>query len=128
MGAQDSAMLYEAARLAHEVNRAYCKEIGDDSQPGWEDAPQWQRESAFEGARAHLNAFSAGIPMSPKDSHASWLSHKEKDGWVWGPVKDPEKKQHPCMVPYEQLPAEQRMKDALFTAVVRAVLRLGDSA
>jgi hypothetical protein len=23
------------ARLAHEVNRAYCQSIGDDSQPAW---------------------------------------------------------------------------------------------
>jgi hypothetical protein len=34
-------------------------------------------------------------------------------------VKDPEKKQHPCMVPYADLPAAQRAKDALFLGTVR---------
>lgn len=29
---------------------------------------------------------------------------------------------HPCMVPYDQLPQEQRVKDHLFGAAVRATL------
>ena len=37
------------ARIAHEVNRVYCLTIGDKSQPRWEDAPQWQKESAING-------------------------------------------------------------------------------
>ena len=28
----------EIARVCHEVNRAYCQAIGDNSQPTWEDA------------------------------------------------------------------------------------------
>lgn len=40
----------------------------------------------------------------------------------FGPVKDPERKEHPCFVPYDQLPAAQRAKDHIFNAVVRAVL------
>jgi hypothetical protein len=49
------------------------------------------------------------------------MADKEADGWKHGPVKDPEKKEHPCMVPYGQLPAEQRAKDYLFIAVVKAM-------
>jgi len=36
-------------------------------------------------------------------------------------VKDPEKKQHPCFVPYDELPIQQRRKDALFVSIVRAL-------
>lgn len=50
------------------------------------------------------------------------MKAKEEDGWVYGPEKDAEKKVHPCMVPYDQLPKEQRMKDVLFGAVVRAMV------
>lgn len=39
-------------------------------------------------------------------------------GWKYGPVKDPERKEHPCFVPYDGLPPEQRAKDYLFRAVV----------
>jgi hypothetical protein len=36
-------------------------------------------------------------------------------------VKDAEKKEHPCFRPYDELPAEQKIKDALFIAVVHAL-------
>lgn len=41
----------QIARVAHEVNRAYCKALGDDSQEVWELAPQWQRDSAIVGVK-----------------------------------------------------------------------------
>lgn len=107
----------DIARVAHEVNRAYCRSIGDDSQPAWEDAPDWQKDSAISGVRYHL----AHPDSTPADSHNSWLAEKEAAGWTYGPVKDPELKQHPCFVPYDELPPAQRTKDYLFLAVVRAL-------
>lgn len=38
-----NASIEEIAELAHEVNRTYCQEIGDDSQPPWVDAPALHR-------------------------------------------------------------------------------------
>lgn len=102
------------ARQCHEVNRAYCQAIGDDTQASWEFAPQWQRDSAIKGVQFHL-----GNPdASPSDSHNSWLAEKEAAGWKYGPVKDADKKEHPCVVPYDQLPEQQRAKDYIFKAVV----------
>jgi len=37
------------AVVCHEANRAYCSRIGDDSQPPWCDAPEWQKMSAITG-------------------------------------------------------------------------------
>ena len=107
------------ARVCHEANRAYCKTIGDHSQPSWDDAPEWQRASAIQGVGFHIENPSAG----PADAHNAWLSAKLRDGWRFGHVKDAETKTHPCMVPYEDLPHEQHTKDFLFIAVVRAVNR-----
>ena len=59
--------------------------------------------------------------VTPEDSHANWLKLKESEGWKYGPVKDPERKEHPCMVSYEKLPQSQKLKDLLFLAVSRAV-------
>lgn len=112
--------LEEAARIAHEVNRAYCQAIGDNSQVPWENAPEWQRQSAFMGAQG----IAVGQIVTPGDSHRSWLAEKERDGWAWGPKKNPDLKQHPCMVPFEDLPAEQQVKDHLFLATVKTVLGL----
>ncbi len=107
------------ARLAHEVNRAFCQLMGDDSQPTWNDSPEWQRDSAINGVRFHLECLRRGVEPGPAESHELWLKQKRSEGWVWGPVKDAEKKQHPCIVPYEDLPADQRLKDYLFAAVVK---------
>jgi hypothetical protein len=104
-----------AARAAHEVNRAYCIALGDGSQPPWDEAPHWQKQSARSGVVLALSG------ATPAESHQSRLSEKERDGWVYGPVKDPTIKQHPCMVPYDQLPEAQRAKDTLYLSTVRAI-------
>jgi len=112
----------KVARQCHEANRAYCGLIGDKSQVSWEEAPEWQKQSAKEGVKYHLNNRNS----TPADSHVSWMKQKEKDGWIYGDVKDPEKKTHPCMVPYEQLPMEQRLKDYVFWCIVRAQIAINN--
>jgi len=107
----------EIAAVAHEVDRAYCLAMGDTSQPAWSDAPPWQRESAVAGVEFHLRTPDA----TPEASHERWLSQKVADGWVYGEVKDPERKIHPCIRPYAELPVEQRAKYHLFGAVVRSL-------
>lgn len=104
----------EIARFAHQINRAYCQSIGDNSQPDWGAAPEWQKRSAINGVKKHR----ANPNMTAEMSHESWLAEKIADGWKYGAVKDPDKKLHPCCVPYGKLPQEQRVKDYLFKAVV----------
>ena len=107
----------QIAEVAHETNRAYCETIGDFNQPSWHNAPKWQKDSAIEGVKFHIANPDAGCSAS----HESWLKLKYEEGWKYGEVKDPEKKEHPCCVPYEDLPVEQKVKDALFVGVVRAI-------
>jgi hypothetical protein len=103
------------AQAAHEANRVYCIAIGDMSQDTWSQAPQWQRDSAREGVKGVI----AG--NGPEQSHESWLKQKKADGWKYGPVKDPDKKEHPCFVRYAELPPEQKKKDNIFVETVRSV-------
>lgn len=110
-----STLIEKAAELAHEVNRIYCRSLGDESQPAWADAPEWQRQSARNGVIFHLTNPKAG----PAGSHENWLKEKVADGWVHGAIKDPVAKTHPCCVPYEDLPVAQRLKDDFFVAVVK---------
>lgn len=112
---EESTIIKACARAAHEANRAYCLALGDTSQPAFDDAPEWQVSSACNGVAGAL----AG--NTPEQSHESWLKEKADTGWKYGPVKDPEKKEHPCFVPYAELPPEQRRKDDIFVTVVRAV-------
>jgi hypothetical protein len=100
------------AELCHEVNRAYCASIGDMSQKPWKEAPDWQRESIINGVAFHLEA-----ERDPEDSHNKWMAEKAASGWKHGAVKDEAKKEHPCMVPFNDLPKEQRAKDHIFKAI-----------
>jgi hypothetical protein len=106
----------DIARVCHEANRAYCASLGDFSQPSWDDAPTWQRESAINGVRAHLKS-----DLMPRESHELWLKEKADAGWSYGAVKDAVKKVHPCFVPYDELPEAQKRKDSLFSAIVAAL-------
>ena len=107
----------QVAQVAHEINRAYCKTMGDDSHSSWEDAPDWQKTSAIHGVDFHLNNPDA----TPELGHEVWCREKADQGWKWGPTKNVEKKEHPCFCLYSELPFEQRVKDHLFKQVVNSL-------
>jgi len=108
----------QIACVCHQANKAYCEAIGDNSQPDWTAAPDWQKESAIKGV-----AFTVENPDAPDSAqHEAWCADKVAGGWQYGPEKDSEKKTHPCIIPYDQLPVEQRRKDALFRGVVKAMM------
>jgi len=106
----------ELVRIAHEANRAYCTTLGDHTIPSWDAAPEWQRESAIAGVTSALS----DPGKTPEQSHAEWSEHKLKAGWKFGPIKRPEVLEHPCLVSWSELPAEQKVKDRLFLAIVNA--------
>ena len=103
------------AQAAHEVNRVWSLSLGDQSQVHWEDAPEWQRTSCMDGVKGVIRGDTA------QESHEAWLRFKEADGWKYGPSKNADKKEHPNMVPYNDLPAEQRARDELFVSTVEAI-------
>lgn len=107
-------LISDVAKICHEANKAYCESLGDKTQVAWEQAPAWQRDSAIKGVDFNLK--NPDAPASA--SHDSWLEVKKADGWKYGEVKDADKKEHPCYVPYDQLPEDQKAKDHLFKSIV----------
>jgi len=106
------------AKVAHQANKAWCESESDNSQKDWKDAEDWQRESAVNGVR-----FRIANPGANADSqHNAWMKDKVDNGWVYGEVKDAEKKTHHCIVPFERLPEFQQKKDKLFSSIVDALL------
>lgn len=112
----------EIARVTHEMNRLYCRGLGDYSHEHWEDAPEWQRLSAIAGVCAVLG----GTAATPEQAHERWIEHKVADGWIYGAEKDPDAKTHPCLVPYAALDDSQKSKDAIFRAVVTGLADAGE--
>lgn len=107
------------AKICHEANKAYCEMLGDFSQQPWDEAPKWQQESLFKGVQTYIES---DRQMTPESMHKSWMREKEEQGWVYGETKNAETKTHPCMVPYSELPEEQRTKDLLFIAIIDAII------
>ena len=105
----------DIAKVCHEANRALCLAHGDKSQVSWEEAPAWQRESAVKGIEVALSG------ATPEQQHEAWCTDKVAAGWTYGPVKDADAKTHPCLAPYADLPVEQRAKDYVYGAIVRAL-------
>jgi hypothetical protein len=115
-----AAAALATAQICHEVNRAHCIAMGDDSLLPWDEAPDWQKETVLKGVEFHVQNPDADASAS----HDSWMAQKVADGWTYGEVKDPEKKTHPCMVPFADLPPGQQEKDYLFKATVHSAYPL----
>ncbi len=110
----------QIAAVAHEANRAltvFTKDV--PLQPHWGEATMTKEmeTSAIAGVKWRLA--NLGAPASA--AHEQWLMFKADGGWKWGPVRSDELKTHPAMIPYDKLPPEVQAKDALFTAIVRAL-------
>ena len=107
----------QIAVVCHQANKAWCEANEDYSQKDWEQAEDWQRDSAIKGVEFAIANPDAGDSAQ----HDAWSAEKVADGWVFGDVKDPVKKTHPCLVPFEQLPEFQQKKDRLFRAIVNSL-------
>lgn len=105
------------ATICHQANKAWCEENGDFTQKDWNESPDWQKDSAINGVLFHIQNPGA----NDSASHDNWMKEKVETGWVYGAVKDAEKKTHPCIVPFEELPVVQQKKDKLFRAIVHAL-------
>jgi len=111
------ALVTAIATVCHQANKAWCEANGDNSQKDWNEAEQWQRDSAVKGVEFRLDN-----PDAPESvQHDAWMADKIEDGWIYGEKKDADLKTHPCLVPFDQLPEFQQKKDKLFTAIVDAL-------
>lgn len=106
----------DVAEMCHEANKFYCDYLGDYSQREWKNSPEWLKKSIIQGVVLYRN----NPDTTPSESHESWLAEKARTGWVYGKVKDVDKKTHPCIMPYFELPREGQLKDVLFKAICNA--------
>ena len=61
-----------------------------------------------------------------KNTHDIWAKNRIAEGWVYGENRDDQKKEHPCLVPYEDLPDNEKQYDRN-TAIeaLKAITALG---
>lgn len=124
----------QLARLNYQVYVAGMRRRGLEVCEWFEDQPAALQESGLLSARHTLVAleqlgfylvrcdrlegreavgeFSAAeVERFAMIEHGRWASERLAAGWQWGPVKDPAKKTHPCLVAYAELPEEEKDKN-----------------
>ena len=61
-----------------------------------------------------------------QNTHEVWAQHRIQQGWRYGPVRSDEKKEHPCLVPYDELPESEKNVDRqTVRATLKSILALG---
>ena len=51
------------------------------------------------------------VEKMSKNVHEVWSEGRIKQGWTYGEQRNDELKTHPCLVPYEDLPEEEKDYD-----------------
>jgi ryanodine receptor 2 len=61
-----------------------------------------------------------------KNVHEKWAKERLAQGWVWGSERDDTNKRHPCLVPYEDLPEEEKEYDRNTSQeTLKLIIKLG---
>jgi len=61
-----------------------------------------------------------------KNTHDIWAVQRLAEGWKYGPQRDDAKKEHPGLVPYEDLPESEKEYDRVISVgVIKTLLALG---
>ena len=68
----------------------------------------------------------ANPDITPEENHNNWMKMKVSQGWVYGGVKDFEKKTHPDLVPFDELPEVERRKDINDAVTHKLAVKLWD--
>ena len=66
------------------------------------------------------------VEQMSKNVHEVWAESRIKQGWTYGEQRNDELKTHPCLIPYEELPEEEKDYDRN-TAVgtLKLIMKLG---
>lgn len=61
-----------------------------------------------------------------KNTHDVWARRRLAEGWRYGPMRDESNKEHPCLVPYEELPESEKEYDrGTVMETIKAILAMG---
>lgn len=66
------------------------------------------------------------VEQMSKNVHEVWAETRIKQGWKYGEQRNDELKTHPCLVPYEDLPEEEKEYDRNTSiGTLKLIMKLG---
>lgn len=70
-----------------------------------------------------LRELSEGLAAN---AHEIWAIQRLREGWHYGPYRNDKAKLHPCLVPYEALPDQEKQYDRkMVEETIRSIIALG---
>ena len=61
-----------------------------------------------------------------ENAHENWATTRMAQGWTYGDSRDDTQKQHPCLIPYDQLPESEKDLDRVtVVSTLKTILALG---
>ncbi len=113
----------EISRLTYEVDRAVRGQMGQTS-------PPWARQEASLKTewRSKVASLKGNEGITPQTRHDDWVKDMITAGWKQGSVVDHDKKTHPSICQYGNLPDQVHLLDELFVAAVETCIEIGKDA
>lgn len=66
------------------------------------------------------------VEQMSKNVHEVWSEARIKQGWIYGEQRNDVLKTHPCLVPYEELPEEEKEYDRNTSiGTLKLIMKLG---
>lgn len=66
------------------------------------------------------------VEKMSKNVHEVWAETRIHQGWTYGKQRNDEKKTHPCLVPYEELPDSEKEYDRNTSiSTLKLIMKLG---
>lgn len=66
------------------------------------------------------------VEQMSKNVHEVWAETRIRQGWTYGEQRNDELKTHPCLIPYEELPEEEKEYDRNTSiGTLKLILKLG---
>jgi hypothetical protein len=89
----------------------------------WHDMPPWHELSITVQGNYVRRVQEIVEGCGPAQIHTRWLQEVRRDRWRHGPGYDASKREHPAIVPYDELPRVQRRELEICVAIALTMAR-----
>ena len=110
----------QIARITHEADRIIRASMGQVLS-GWD-----RHEAGLKTEwRAKVGSLKGSDRITPQMRHDLWIQDMITAGWTQGTSVDSEKKTHPSICSYEDLPEQVHLLDDVFVILVETCIEIG---
>lgn len=109
-------MITQVAKTAHAVHLAYCKTMGLETQPVWEELTEEHKDTIISSVKQILD----GDIKTVEESHDNFVKFKKSSGWVYGKEYSRKLKTSPRICEFVEMGMNDTVKEVLFFECVKS--------